>query len=439
MDIMQVAGIIAAIIFIVWGSVKGFNIMVIAPIAASLVILTNQMAFSSSLIGHEASFMTGLTNFITNFFPVFLLGSILANYIDKSGAAQSIAQKIVGITGTEKPLPVLLALYFITILLTYGGVSVFVVVFVLIPLAKPLFKEMDIAWNLVGIPIQLGAATITMTMLPGTPSIQNVVPTAYLGTTLTAAPIIGIVASIVAMVFGVWYMGYTLRKSLKNKENFATYQVEGSNLELRTDIPSITRSLTPILLLIVINVIGSAMAVDHIILISLFIAIVASGLLFKNYLPSQLNVLNSGATGSIMPVFLTASAVAFGVVITLAPGFDFISDLILGMPGNPLVSLSTAAALFGGITGSASGALGIVMEAFSENYLALGIHPEVIHRISAIASAGLTVVPHSGAILTFFAIAGLSHKNSFKNIFIAVTGANLLALIAAIVTATIIY
>ncbi|WP_342430008.1 GntP family permease [Neobacillus sp. FSL H8-0543] len=439
MDIIQVFGILLGIIVVIYGAMKGFSILIVAPIASIIVIITNQLDFFTSLIGKENSYMTGLTGFIINFFVVFLLGAILAKYIDKSGAAQSIAQKILEKTGTKNPFSVLVALLIITAILTYGGVSLFVVIFVLIPLAKPLFKQLNIAWNLVTIPVQVGLGTFTMTMLPATPSIQNVVPTAYLGTTLTAAPLLGIIGAVVAASFGLWYMKFALNKSIARGETFADFNVKDSNEELKEEIPSFFLSVTPIVLLIAIILVGSVLKVPNIIVIGLAAAVIVSAILFKKYIPSQKAVINEGASGSIMPVFFTSSAVAFGVVITLAPGFKYISDFILNIPGNPLISLSVASALFGGITGSASGALGIVMQAFGQSYLDMGLNPEVIHRVSAVASSVITIMPHNGAVLTFLALTGLTHQNGFKYQFIAVTGANLLALIAVLITAIIIY
>ncbi|MEH7381083.1 GntP family permease [Bacillus sp. JJ1533] len=439
MDIIQVIGILLGIIVVIYGAMKGFSILIVAPIASIIVIITNQLDFFSSLIGKENSYMTGLTDFVVNFFAVFLLGAILAKYIDKSGAAQSIAKKILEKTGTKNPFSVLVALLIITAILTYGGVSLFVVIFVLIPLAKPLFKQLNIAWNLVTIPIQLGLGTFTMTMLPATPSIQNVVPTAYLGTTLTAAPLLGIIGAVVAAAFGLWYMKFTLNKSIANGETFTDFNVKESDEELKKEIPSFIVSIIPIVLLIAVIIVGSALKVQNIIVIGLAAAVIVSAILFKKYIPSQKAVINEGASGSIMPVFFTSSAVAFGVVITIAPGFKYISDFILNIPGNPLISLSVASALFGGITGSASGALGIVMQAFGQSYLDMGLNPEVIHRVSAVASSVITLMPHNGAVLTFLALTGLTHQNGFKYQFIAVTGANLLALIAVLITAIIMY
>ncbi|MDM5333912.1 GntP family permease [Ureibacillus composti] len=431
---MGTLGIILAIAVIVFMSMKGFSIIFIAPVASIIVILTNGMDFFPSLIGTEASFMTGLTVFIVNFFAIFLLGAILAQYIEKSGAAQSIAQKVLSITGTEKPFAVLIAIFLISAILTYGGISLFVVLFVVIPLAKPLFQQLNIAWNLIVIPVFLGIGTFTMTMLPGTPSIQNVVPTKYLGTTLTAAPLIGITATIVAIVVGVWYMHYALKKSLVKKEVFKVDKEEnGKEIQLKEKTPSFFLSILPILVLMVIIFVGSAMKVENIVLVGLGAAVIISAIIFHKYIPSHKEALTLGANGSVMPIFFTSASVAFGVVITMAPGFKAISDFILSIPGNPLISLTIASSALGAITGSASGGLGIAMEAFADSYLAMGVNPDAMHRISAIASAVFTGLPHSGAVLSLFALTGLTHKNGFKYAFIIMTVPNLLALIAALI------
>ena len=431
---MGTIGILIAIALIVILAMKGYSIVFIAPLAAIVVIVTNGMSFFPSLIGNESSFMTGLAGFIINYFAVFLLGAILAQYIEKSGAAQSIAQKVLSITGTEKPFSVLVAILIISAILTFGGISLFVVLFVVIPLAKPLFKELNIAWSLVVIPIFIGIGTFTMTMMPGTPSIQNVVPTKYLGTTLTAAPLMGIVASLVAIIVGIVYMRYALKKSIADGNTFAPYAEEKEeSLALKEKIPSFFLSILPILLLIVIIFIGSAMKVDNIVLIGLGAAILAAVILFHPYVPSHKTALSLGANGSITPIFFTSAAVAFGVVITMAPGFKVISDFILGIPGNPLISLTVASAALGAITGSSSGGLGIAMEAFAQTYLDMGVNPDAMHRISAIASSVLTGLPHSGAILSLFALAGLNHKNSFRYAFLSMTLPIAFALIVALI------
>lgn len=437
---MGTIGIILAIAVIVVMAMRGFSIVFIAPLSALIVVLTNGMDIFPSMLGTESSFMTGLASFLINYFAVFLLGAILAQYIEKSGAAQAIAQKVLSITGTEKPFAVLVAVFVISAILTFGGISLFVVLFVVIPLAKPLFKQLNIAWNLIVIPVFLGIGTFTMTMMPGTPSIQNVVPTKYLGTTLTAAPLMDVVASIVAIIVGLFYMKRTLNKSLANNETFAPFAEEsGDDITLKEKIPSFFIAILPIIVMILIIFIGSAMHIDNIVIIGLVVAIILSMIFFHPYMDSHKKALSLGANGSITPIFFTASAVAFGVVITQAPGFKVISDFILGIPGNPLISLTIASSALGAITGSASGGLGIAMEAFSQAYLAMGVNPEAMHRISAIASSVFTGLPHAGAILSLFALTGLTHKNAFKYSFMSMTLPILFALIVALILGITIY
>lgn len=438
--IMDTLGIFIGIVLIILLAMKGYSIIFVAPLAAIVVIVTNGMDFFPSLIGTELSYMTGLTDFIINYFGVFLLGAILAKYVEKSGAAQSIAQKVLSFTGTEKPFSVLLAIFAISAILTFGGISLFVVLFVIVPLAKPLFRQLNIAWNLVVIPIFLGIGTFTMTMMPGTPSIQNVVPTTYLGTTLTAAPLIGIATTIVAIVAGVFYLKYALNKSLENGETFAPYEKVGTEDEgLKDTVPSFLKSILPILALILIIFIGSAEGVAHTVYIGLGTAILMAAVLYHPYMPSHKEALSQGANGSVMPIFFTASAVAFGVVITSAPGFQVIAELILGIPGDPLISLSVASAALGAITGSASGGLGIVMEGFAQTYLDMGVNPDAMHRVSAIASAVFTALPHAGAILSMFALTGLNHKNAYKYSFLSTTIPNILAILVALVLGIFLY
>ncbi len=436
---MGIVGIIVAIIFVIFLAMKGFSIVFIAPVASIIVILTNGMDFFPSLIGNEDSFMTGLAGFIISFFAIFLLGAILARYIETSGAAQSIAEKVLSITGTDKPFSVLIAIVVISALLTFGGISVYVVLFVIVSLAKPLFKQLNISWNLIVIPLYLGSATFTMTMLPGTPSIQNVIPTTYLGTSVTAAPLMGIIASVVAIVVGIWYMHRTLKKSLAKNETFDVEEVEDHETVVKGKTPSFLLSILPIVVLIVIIFGGSALEIPNIVLIGLAVAVVISAIAFHQYIPSHKKVLSLGADGSIQPMFLIAASVAFGVVITLAPGFKIISDFILDIPGDPLISLAIASTALGAITGSTAGGLGIAMEAFAESYLAMGVNPEAMHRIATIASAVFTALPHAGTILSTFALTGLTHEKAYKYSFLVMTLPNLFALLAALVVGILFY
>lgn len=444
MEIIGIIGIVIAIITIIVLAVRGLHIVIAAPIATLIVILTNQMDIFGSLIGQENSYMSGLAGFLINNFAIFLLGAILAQYMEKSRATLSIANYILSKVGLESKYAVLVALMIIAAILTYGGISLYVVMFALVPLARPIFKKMDINWELLPIPLFFGMATFTMSMLPGSPSVQNAIPTTALGTTLTAAPDLSLIATVVMLIFGLSYMKAELNKSLKKNETFYSYldgdapDVNDEVIEVEeADLPGIGISLAPIVSLIAIILIFSR--VPNIILIALTAAIIISAFLYRNYIPNQTVVLSNGAAGSVMPAFSTSSSVAFGSVLTSAPGFAVIQSLIMAIPGNPVIGLSVASALLAGITGSASGALGIVMESIAPAYLEMGINPELIHRVAVIAAATLTSMPQSGVTITFNNLTGLSIKRGFKHQFIIVNGGHLLALIAVLIASAFLY
>ncbi|MGO3211871.1 MAG: GntP family permease [Ruoffia tabacinasalis] len=444
METLGILGIVVAIIAIIVMAVRGLHIVIAAPLATLIVILTNRMDIFASLIGPEQSYMAGLAGFLINNFAIFLLGAILAQYMEKSNATISIANFILSKVGLKNKYAVMVALSLIAAILTYGGISLYVVMFALVPLARPIFKRMDINWELFPIPLFFGMATFTMSMLPGAPSVQNAVPTTALGTTLTSAPLLSIVATIVMILFGLGYMKFELNKSIRKNETFYSYLGDSKQADLPEEaevnegnLPSVMLSLTPIISLIAIILIFSK--VPHIILIALTVAIILSAVLYNKYIESQNTVLSNGAAGSVMPAFSTSSSVAFGSVLTSASGFAIIQDMIMAIPGNPIIGLAVASSLLAGITGSSSGALGLVMESFAPNYLEMGISPELIHRVAVIASATLTAVPQSGVTITFNNLTGLSIRRGFKHQFIIINGGHLLALIAVLIVSALLY
>ena len=444
MSMLGSLGVLLGVAAIIYFSLKEINIIIAAPLATLIVVLLNQMDVVTSLLGNQPNnYMGALSTYILNYFAIFLLGSILAKLMEASNATVSIADFILQKVGYDNPYRVLVAIFIISAILTYGGISLFVVMFAVLPLAKSLFKKMDLAWNLIQVPLWLGIATITMTVLPGTPAIQNVIPIQYLDTSLTAAAIPSILGGIGCVIFGLFYMNYTLKKSLAKGENFSTYtsgaQTEASDRKQ----PPFIASIMPLTILVLIAISGSVLGNDfikkNIIYVALIVGILLALILFYRYIPDKIGSLSVGATGSVGPIFATSSAVAFGAVVMIAPGFKIFSDLILNIPGSPLISLTVLTSAMSAITGSSSGALGIVMPNFSEYYLSTGLNPEMIHRVAAVASNILTIVPQSGVLLTFVSLTGLNHKTGFKQAFTTVFMGTLIAEIIIIIVGSFMY
>ncbi|HHW61545.1 MAG TPA: GntP family permease [Syntrophomonadaceae bacterium] len=431
MEWLGPVGICIGIILLIIASYRGVNIIVTAPIAAAIIILSNGMNIKEGLFASQGSYMAGLGGFVVAYFIIFVLGSILGKYLEDSKATYTIANSILQITGKDNAYAVLIAIAAVGAVLSYGGISVFIVVFTLAPLARPLFKELNIAWHLFIAAFFAGVGTFTMSMLPGTPAIQNVIPT-QLGTTLTAAPLMSIVCSVVIIAFSLLYMKWQLNLSIAAGEG---YEPVGQEMRVDLDpdeLPSLGAAITPLILLIAIILVGSSLKVPDIIIPALLIAIISAAILLNKHLPQQLSTLNEGAVNAVKPAFFTAAAVGVGSITVIAPGFKVILDAISGLPGGTLVEVISITGLLSVVTASPSGALGIVIPAFGETWLASGIAPEVIHRVAAIASGAFGAMPHCGVVFGIMAVTGLTHRQVFRHFFSIGGIGGFIALITAV-------
>lgn len=423
-QIMSTVGILVGLAVLVFLALRGWNIIIIAPIASVIVLL---FSGENLLKGLNETYMKGFSSFAMKFFLIFLLGTVFGKVMEDSGAAQRIADYILKLTGKQKELYVALAIVAVCGILGYGGVSVFVILFVVVPIARPLFKEINLSWHLFPGIYFFGVATFVMSMLPGTPQIQNIIPVKYLGTTPMAAPALGLIASVMVIAINCFVLNWIIKRSKDRGEGYEgsdPIAMKSPHLHNKNErpMPNIWLSFLPSGgLLILLN----ALKAD--IIWALLGGIVIGLIAFYQYLPNKLNTLTVGATNSAIPLINTCADVGFGTVVGAVVGFKLISAALMSVPGSPLISLSLATQLLCGVTGSASGGLGIAMEIFAKQYLALGINPELIHRVASLASAGLDVMPHNGAVITALAVVGLTHREAYKYIFI-------LALVTPIVT-----
>lgn len=431
-------GIILGITLLVYLAIRGVNIVIIAPLAAIVIILTNGMSLQEAFFVGKTSYLAGLGGFITGFLPIFILGAVLGKYLEDSKATITIANSIFKLTGKENAYAVLIAISLISAVLTYGGVSLFIVIFTIVALARPIFKELNLPWRLVMVPMIYGGTTFTMTMVPGTPSIQNVIPTA-LGTTLAAAPLMSIVVTIISISIGLVYMKWQLKNVLATGEHYEeSGQVINSDVHPH-ELPSLLASVLPMVVLIAIIFIGSAMHISNIIVPALLAAVIAAALVLFNHIPNQIKTLNAGATNSLLPIIFTAAAVGVGSVVASAPGFKLLQGGISSLPGGALTQVPLITGFLAMVTASASGALGIAIPLFGKSWVAAGVSPEVAHRIAAMASSTFSAMPQSGFIFSCMAVFGLSHKEVYKHIFFLGLVGGTVCLVVAIFMAVIIY
>ena len=430
---------------------RGINVLLIAPPLALLAVLLD--GDTRLLAVYTQVFMTGLGGFLMKYFPLFMLGAVFGRLMNDSGSADTIARAIANRLGARHAL---LAIVLSTAVLTYGGVSLFVVAFAVYPVASALFRHANTPRRLIPGAIVLGAATFTMTALPGTPSIQNAIPMPYFGTDLYAAPGLGVIGGLVMLGFGMFWLNRRSRAALAMGEGYGKAPTETPTVATADVLPALSISLLPLFIVIAGNfafthlVIPSMdagyLALKHFggvklddvrglwsLIAALSLAIVIALALHWNRLRDPRASLNQGTMSSLLPVFNTASEVGYGTVIASLAGFAIIRDGMLGLaPGSPLITEALTINVLSGITGSASGGLSIALSAMGSTFLSAGIgagvHPELLHRVAAISSGGLDSLPHCGGIITVLAICELTHRESYKDIFMVSIAGPLLAL-----------
>ena len=436
---ISMIGLILSLSLIIFLAYKGYSTIITAPIVALLTVLLIGGDSNTHLMVHYTEvYMGGFAGFVKNYFPIFLTGAIFAKLMEEALYAKSIANFITKNLGKDKTI---LAVVLAGAILTYGGVSLFTVAFVLYPIANVLFKESNIPKRLIPGTIALGAFTFTMTALPGTPEIQNVIPMRYFGTDTFAAPLIGVVASILMLLLGLTWLTYRVRKAHSNSEGYGNYNIEDKSSENK-NIPKILLAVTPILIIFISNLFFSKvfyklvdgsylskynLVLDNVsgtwsVIISIVIAILFIILINFKKISNLNQVLNQGIYNSFLPLLSSSAIVGYGSVIKSLPVFITLQSVILNLSSNPIISEALSVNIICGITASASGGLTITLDALAPTFIsmsqALNISPEIMHRIASLASGGLDTLPHNGAVITTLAICGLTHKDSYKDIFV---------------------
>jgi H+/gluconate symporter-like permease len=477
LEILAIGLALTALIYLAY---RGLSLLILTPLLAGLLALVS--VDTPLLASYTQVFMRAAGEFIVQYFPLFLLGAIFGKLMEDSGSAEVLANAIVKQLGDARAI---LAVVLSCAIMTYGGVSLFVVAFAVYPIAAALFRQTDVPKRLIPATIALGAFTFTMTALPGTPAIQNAIPMPFFGTTPFAAPGLGVLTGLVMLILGQWWLSYRAHQAKTSGEGYGQHddaapdvgktlreRAAGEGFDLLEvppeqppkDPPPLLLALLPIVLVIGLNLLLSNWVIPAMDTIYLAEArfgattieavqgiwsvitalVVAIALLiatnFKR-LPKLVASLDSGANASLLPIFNTASLVGFGSVIASLSAFELISQWITSVGSdNVLVSLALAVNVLAGMTGSASGGMSIALATLGDSYLALGqaqgVSPELMHRVTSVATGGLDALPHNGAVITLLSICGLTHRQAYRDIAVVAVLIPIVALILLIIGGT---
>jgi H+/gluconate symporter-like permease len=479
---MGLLGILVGLGLLIWLAFRGWSVLLLAPAAALVAAL---FGGEPLLANWTQVFMGSAARFLAQFFPLFLLGAVFGKLMEDSGSVSAVADFMTKRLGERR---VMLAVVLAGALVTYGGVSLFVAVFVLVPMAQKLFRAATIPRRLMPAALVLGTSTFTMSALPGTPSIQNAIPMPFFGTTPFAAPGLGIIASIIMLGFGLWWLRRAESAARRAREGYGTdapvpvdsaaddemvreHATIAGGFDLaelhrghHSDAaPSIFFAALPLVMVVAVNLLVSLLVLPRLdfsflaeerwgatsisavagvwsVVLALAAAIAVVVLFNRSRLPALRQSMDAGANASVLPALSVASLVGFGAVVAALPAFAIVRDWVLAIEGGPLVSLAVATNVLAALTGSASGGLTIALDALGPTYMSIasqtGINPALMHRVAVIGSGTLDILPHNGAVITMLTICGSTHRDSYFDIVMVGIISAVAALVAVILLGT---
>lgn len=407
-------GMFGGLVLLIILTMRGMNLLIAAPLTALFVAVLNGLPLLPQLAADGAvnfltNYMTGFTGFIASWYLMFLTGAIFGKVMEDSGAADSVSKWIVSKIGMKRAA---LAVVMACAVLTYGGVSLFVVAFSVYPMALSLFRQADLPRRFIPATLAFGSTTFTMTSA-GSPEIQNWIPIEFLGTSPYAGWQVSIIAALFMMMFGYWWLKRMISKAMAKGESFVARTTDPS-VEERTELPNPFLSMVPLFVVLGISFIFHKSLGTSALIIALSGGIAATYFLNRKYFRDIGHAFGEGAVGAVIAIANTAAVVGFGGVVKSTPSFAAAVDVMTGIPGSPLIGGALAVAVIAGLTGSSSGGQAIALPLLAPHYLDMGVDPEALHRTVSIASGSLDSMPQGGYVVTTIrSIAGETHKDAY--------------------------
>lgn len=396
---LSLFGLLLGLALLIALTMRGVELLIAAPVCALLVALTSSMALFPQLAtdgapSFTAAYMSGFSGFVTSWFFMFLLGSLFGKFMEASGAADSVAQWIVRRLGARHAV---LAVVLACAVLTYGGISVFVVAFGVYPMALSLFRAGDVPRRFLPGALAFGSVTFTMTSA-GSPEIQNWIPIQYLGTSPWAGWQVSLPVAAFMFLTGHWWLKRMIARAVAGGERFEARADDP--VDSARDLPPAATSVLPLVAVLGLSFLLHDVLKESALIIALSGGIAASLLLHRRFIGALHVPVAAGVLGALIAIANTAAVVGFGGVAKLSPAFQEAVAWVTSMPGSPLVGAAVAVTLIAGLAGSASGGQAIALPILAPLYLAQGVSPDALHRVVAIASGGLDSLPHNGYVVT---------------------------------------
>ncbi|MFW5926459.1 MAG: GntP family permease, partial [Wenzhouxiangella sp.] len=410
---LSLIGLLGGLALLIVLVMRGMSLFVATPLCALIVALTSDIALLPPLASEDqvdliSQYMEGFTGFIASWFFIFLLGSLFGKLMESSGGAESVAHWIINRLGTSQAA---LAVVLACAVLTYGGVSLFVVAFSVYPMALALFRDADLPRRFIPATLAFGSVTFTMTSA-GSPEIQNWIPVEHLGTGPLAAWQASLVVAIFMAATGYVWLKWMLKRAVERGEKFED-RVEDPVHDTR-ELPHPALATVPLLLVLGISFTTHDALGTSALIVALLAGCLGAAAINFRHLHRPGNALTEGGVGALVAIGNTSAVVGFGTVAKVSPAFDAAVVWVTGLPGNGLVSAAIAVSAIAAMTGSASGGQAIALPILGPHYIDAGVDPDQLHRVVSISSGALDSLPHNGYVVTTIrAICNESHAGAY--------------------------
>lgn len=426
MEIVSFIGIVAALVLIILGSLRGYSLILLSTVAALIVAIAGGVDVVGAYAG---TYMGGVANMVLALFPIFLGGQMFGKMLEMSGLPMSVAAAVFKKLG---PKSAVAAVYLATLAMSVGGIDVFVIIFTMYPLAAAFFKAAGISRSL--IPACVLGGAVAMQVLPGMPINNIVLPANAFGTTPMAGLWMAIVGFLIVGGGNLWYLHQAGQKYVAKGEGFVPREGDTDDVDLNTEgLPNPFLLLIPMaIVVLLLNLVGwPAWA-------ALYVGCIVLGAMFWKRIGGFHKIVTTMAEGAknSMSVMQTAAICGLAAVVGAVPGYNLLLSLLEKASfGSPYILLFVCIAVIAGFTGSATGGLAFVLDNFTEKLLAMGGNPYALTRLANIAQITFDSLPHNSAIVLTLSYCGVTHKEGYKHLFFVTVASTTAATVVNIIMA----
>lgn len=450
MTTLSVIGLLAAaIIFIVvvW---KGMDVFTSTILVSFIIIVTSTMNWWDAL----ANYASGYCGFIASQIFVLVIGAVFGELMGASGAAESIANIITEKLGVKN---VILSITVISTVFVYVGISGFVVLFVIAPIATVMMKRAGYAYRMIPGIIFIGATCSAM--LPYAINVTNTIPAAIISeqlpdveVSLGSAPILGIVAFVVSTLVGYCYMVYAAKKTAIKEGTVVDDTKPVKIVPTRDDLPSVGIAAIPFVAVVVIVLAFSNIsALQNLIKVTdpnaiavfamfigclLLVLLCYKQLVVKDGLKS---IIAKGVDNGVGATVMAAAIIGFSTVLQNSIGFEAIKSWVLGFNMNPYITEFLGLNILAGIMGSGTAAVQTFFQFFTQSLVANGADPSALHRLAPAAVTGLNTLPNAGGMVAQLKWMNITLAEGYWYVFITSVVAPVVGSFVAVLVAIVMY